>query len=864
MYKEILEEVDTKTQDLDVGRLIQFYENGITLRKNFFRQIPEEKCRRLIRQFPVMLDALRTQVTLGNHQKNIRKLEGIPAGQPAVWKYRMTDSDRVAWFWEDDVIYFVEYITNHDRQGTIVERLLQGMTGSGTVHFEIKEFLLRLQFVEAQSAVIHSTRQIEQYLCLDQYYRLSSEQSQVVGRDGMHETRNVSIIGNAGSGKTLVGSRWIHRHLRKGNCLYLTMSEELCKHLRDEEKIVTDFETFKRHCTDTDLVSADQDEPVHSLTFQTTHAVMAEQVRKKNNVTYKSPAQSHMLFREFWRIAARPQQNTGYTLIAEDPVTAGELVWKEIHGVIKGACPSRIQNKITEKSLRAVLQEDYIDSDENKNFKEYKARKQSLNRDKSSEYSDQQIKYIYKIFRQYQQWLEARHYKDDNDLARDILRSRCHLRDLYAVYIDECQDLTEMQLLALFFMTRGCRFRKMASDRCQIVQPTFFDQGIMLSRAKLIDEMNGNKSDTGELVVKSNWRSSPTVIAMQNYTISQLDKVERLKSEEKEPVEAGIQEYNAGTRPVWIKGTTQNMEILLDIWRKRNAGKLNLIYGEDRGTDPWDILADGKSVADSKGMEYPAVLAWNILNDKIHGTRGGMKKSDLVEALRYFYVAVTRSVKYLFILEEDDMDTYLPDFLDQACHNTSPLVNYCEDLTGFYGDSTITWKQEIERIIDDNISREDIINVAEGYIMNEKYEDAIRIYEANQDIPQWQDKVTYCRGKIHESQEEYGQALDLYLTIGDMEQEIETLAEYANDEKMELAVQLYLMDMADDAYGQVLTAWRRSHPEQADDASAYVDDIIRTYPAILEKLERYKMEMVFSIQDMTEHMVQDANNWRMT
>lgn len=838
----------------ELNGIVSFYDTGITLRKNFFRTIPDDRCEAFMHGFPGLLHKIKEQVEHGRSQQGMRSMSQVTVGGSALWKSRTNASDRVTWFWDDGTICFIQYISDHDHQGTIARRSSREVTGPGDIHFDIQEFLLRIKFILNHLPAIRTSKQVEQYLCVDRYYLFSAEQSIAAGEEAAIEVRNVSIIGNAGSGKTLVGARWIHRYLNQGPCLYLTMSEELCKWLQEDEKIVQEFEQFKGHelRLESDLIRR------YGLQFRTTHAIMAAQLSKKKRDYYKNPEQSRVWFRKFWneRITGTKWLKQS-TRIATESSAACELIWKEIHGVIKGACPVRLKNGFTEAKLQETLEADSINMGQNKCYEEYKARKQSLKRDRNNEYTDQQIDCIYAVFRQYQQWLRDFQYGDDNDLARAVIRSHGNLSSLYAVFIDECQDLTEMQLLALFYLTRTCRFRKMASDRCQIIQPTFFDPGIMLSKAKFIDTMNGRESSTNQVMINANWRSASTIIALQNYTLRQLDAIERLKEEERVPIEAGPVQEHTSMIPVWIKGTKKNKEILRDIWQKRSTGKLNLLFAEQTDFDVWSVQENGQSVMDSKGMEYPAVLAWNVFSDKVnalgHSTIG-TGKTNLAEALRYFYVAITRSVKYLFILEDDIFSRQLPTFLSRAYQSAVPLIHYCEDLNDFYQSSHITWKQQISRIIDDNVTLKDIIQVAEMYKNNEKYEEAIKIYEANGDIPNREQAILYCKGRILEREQQYNQALEIYLTLPDMAENIIRIDEYVVDAKLALAILLYTANLEENMYENVSKIWKSRFSQYIGRFFIIFDELMNEYPLLFSRIKQSQNMMLNAIQITSDKM----------
>lgn len=117
---------------------------------------------------------------------------------------------------------------------------------------------------------------------------------------------------------------------------------------------------------------------------------------------------------------------------------------------------------------------------------------------------------LYRVYEKYQAYLHRHRLFDDNDMARLLLKSRMKPQRPYGVYgavfVDECQDLTQMELLAIFHLLSGTRHKRMASDRCQMVQPTYFDEA---GCARPPMTMTGRRG-TGAIF----W-ASPTVPALQ-------------------------------------------------------------------------------------------------------------------------------------------------------------------------------------------------------------------------------------------------------------------------------------------------------------------------------------------------------------
>ena len=105
------------------------------------------------------------------------------------------------------------------------------------------------------------------------------------------------------------------------------------------------------------------------------------------------------------------------------------------------------------------------------------------------------------------------------------------------MFLDECQALTEVEITALCYLLKNATHKMMASDRCQMIQPTLFDPRQMITDANRINGII--EAPVSPSYLHYNYRSSYQIIAFQNFITQWMSKQgTSLTVEEKEPVSA--------------------------------------------------------------------------------------------------------------------------------------------------------------------------------------------------------------------------------------------------------------------------------------------------------------------------------------
>ena len=134
-------------------------------------------------------------------------------------------------------------------------------------------------------------------------------------------------------------------------------------------------------------------------------------------------------------------------------------------------------------------------------------------------------KRLYRICEAYENELKAKgdgySLPDDNDLARTAAASAVASdstamtkKPFSEIFVDECQDFSEMQLLSLASLGRGRRIM-FAGDQHQIINPTYFDPDRIPPLFRMIDPAWENR-DWMEFSLNQNYRGTKQIVNVSN------------------------------------------------------------------------------------------------------------------------------------------------------------------------------------------------------------------------------------------------------------------------------------------------------------------------------------------------------------
>lgn len=378
------------------------------------------------------------------------------------------------------------------------------------------------------------------------------------------------------------------------------------------------------------------------------------------------------------------------------------LLWTEIRGLIKGyigndnyriMTSGKFSNFINDKEIETLVKSNIIKNEVNSksrfniiNSKELKNRYNHTDLDKHLTNNDitkpvldkysyvellteryspfnkgERIKILEFVNNHYQKYLEDNNLYDDNDLARMLIEKiRKKEIELYDyILIDELQDLTEMQIIALSSLTKHKSNIMLAGDISQVINPTFFSKG----RTGLIYRNIFDKELNESVVLNENYRNSENIVKVIRKILD--IRRDKLGVYSDDILEVSVELVKKEGLPIFIDLDKNEMLDSISKWidvpnvavivpseetkkmilKKYNDGKESNIY----------------SVHEIKGQEFSKIITYNIVSehkDMWDTIMQGKvdKRSDLINQYRYYfnllYVAITRGRNNLFMYEE--------------------------------------------------------------------------------------------------------------------------------------------------------------------------------------------------------------------
>ena len=283
--------------------------------------------------------------------------------------------------------------------------------------------------------------------------------------------------------------------------------------------------------------------------------------------------------------------------------------------------------------------------------------------DKYTEYDQETRKSIYdfveNVYEPYLHSHEKRLY-DDNDLARMLIKSieHRHIKKMDYVYIDEIQDLTEMQIIALAKLSEHSNDVFMSGDVSQIINPTFFKKG----RIGLIFRNRFNTDLNQNLVLDENYRNSQAIVEITRQLLSIRQDIFGEYSEDIK--ERSTRLDKAEGIPYMLDIDQETVIEQIRLWV--NVPKVAVIVASEKTKQ--DLLerfsikgqTNIYTVQEIKGQEFDKTILYNILTEHNLAWTDIMNKNiektrDIINRHRYyfnlFYVSLTRSIDNVFLYE---------------------------------------------------------------------------------------------------------------------------------------------------------------------------------------------------------------------
>ena len=451
-------------------------------------------------------------------------------------------------------------------------------------------------------AYLHPERR--RFHLLDKVLSFDDEQDALLGM-----RTPLVVIGSAGSGKTVLTLEKL-KQLR-GDVLYTTLSPYLTQNARDLY--------YNQYY-------GNERQNVAFLCFR--ELIESLRIPEGRELTYPD-------FIHWFR-----------SLRGSTPVKDGHKLFEEINGVLTGGNPN----------TEALSREEYLELGIRRSI-----------------FTAEDRPDVYALFERYRRFLDERSFFDLNIAAQRSL-PLCEPRYDFVV-VDEIQDLTNTQLnMILRLLRRWDRFI-LCGDSNQIVHPNFFSWSGL--KSMFYEQRLGNSNRARQItrILVNNYRNFRNVTALANRLLK--IKNARFGSVDRESnyLVTCVSESDGA-----VELLPDHDKVLRDIDTRtsRSARTAVLVPRDDDKAGAAAHFATPLifSIQEAKGLEYDNIVIYNFVSacrDAFYTIVDGVDASHLEGELTYarakdksdksleeykffinaLYVALTRAVKNLYIVEKD-------------------------------------------------------------------------------------------------------------------------------------------------------------------------------------------------------------------
>ncbi len=285
-------------------------------------------------------------------------------------------------------------------------------------------------------------------------------------------------------------------------------------------------------------------------------------------------------------------------------------------------------------------------------------------------YLDNERELVYALFEKYIFFLRENGWYDPNILAHSYLKDVRQIYDF--VVVDEVQDITNIQLQIVLRSLKNPDNFILCGDSNQIVHPNFFSWSGLKSML-----YNSSSLETKKVtrILQSNFRNSAAITELANKLIR--IKQKRFGSIDRESTYLMNSLSEEAGEVIFLKDTER---VKQDLNRNiRRSAKFAVLVMRDEEKAHVRKIFDTPllfSIHEAKGLEYENVVLLNFvsgergsfqelvagvseedLETEMRYMRAADKKDKSLEAYKFFinslYVAVTRAVRRLYIIESD-------------------------------------------------------------------------------------------------------------------------------------------------------------------------------------------------------------------
>lgn len=797
--------------------------NKLLIDKQFRKSVPREKraiCEKKIEELVRALDE-------GTEQTFLHNNDGKPMkGAKNVYKFRATHADRIIYVHTEDIphlkdrypdsIVLLRY-TDHDEQGSVAARVdLNSLRISEEkrnrayqTDFRFTEETSQSDCDEYFSEMVSNVINISQ---LRSYISTSEENYDVLLNEEQYEVLNsgafpLVIYGCAGSGKTVLSTHLIYGFIKSGydsRALYTSLSENLNTHV---QKLFANI--------------AKADEPEAYRDYKADFLEVNALFRSLTGA-HKSGFSDFIRFKELCR--TNTEAANKLKKLAKDNIDA-LAVWSEIRGIIKGHLDESwgwsspiSRTKLQDAGIRFLSHHDLIKAYDSahkwyvkvneaepiservecllegenlsvgekqkilasakiidSHFSAFDSSKRMLNLEEylvlNSEYSvydKAQRTVIHELCVLYDNWLVENKLYDDNDLARRVIAlNSCEGQYDFAV-LDEVQDLTEMQIYALYKICKNPSHMVFAGDIHQVINPTFFSEERI---RKLYYSRNRKRSPVHISFLKKNYRSQDKIVDFAN-ELAEIRK-RRIGSRS---LQSELSEESAieGWRPFLLNASESNIKQIVNrvnelpyaaivVQDRKHAGMLlEMLDSEYAG----NIF----TVQEIKGLEKRYVVCIDVASAYSQEWTDIFSEKNIRKNMKYryyfntLYVAATRAQDGLCFVERS-----LPESMQDW------LLKFADYIDNYDSDRLF--------LDDDDSAGEHWYQSANKLQENQDYERAILQYKKSQ-FEDFALQITRCEVKLLLQQGKINDAIKC-CTDNDAFELLELIANETDDTEME-------------------------------------------------------------------------------
>ena len=542
---------------------------------------------------------------------------------------------------------------------------------------------------------------------------------------------NIFVSGCAGSGKSSTGFQWLVMHpMKQAKRICLTFSESQRKQYEDWQERE---DRIRKTC------GAEESNTVRCSRW---FDFLLEHARPylDRGIYALNSEQSYAVFYE---ICGHLPSVFLKTVSGESKREKEFFLWEEIHGLIKGAMFRREARAFSEPLTRRQYSE----------LKSFHMGKQA-----ESVLSGQGIAMLFQLYERYEEYLASHRFLDDNDIARIVMR---HLDEILGkeeferydlAFLDDCQELTEIQMQAVFSLLPGCLQKFMAVDRCQMLQPTWFHTGFAQKLAENLSP-EGEETFSERYRLPKQYRSLLELMRFQGSILDEIKSARNLTGEDAVPAVFADQDLREGRSPVWIVDSDENRDALQSMLEKLLPGDIYVLHAMPLRAGE----RDGKhfSLMECKGISIAsAVLLWNLFS-------GAVEYVGESHAWEYFYMGAVRPERYLIFLEREEGS--IGPFLQQLSERG--IIEKCESLSDRNADG-ILWTEAIRQGIAE-AAEESVLEEAYHLYLHEEYEMALSLYRQYPEQRETASQSAVCEGKLAEKRADFGMALEWYMSLAE-------------------------------------------------------------------------------------------------